>query len=80
MKKFLCTFLLIAALAGSAFAGSINVGLLTQLNMTQTEFQTYMDAALSSGLWTMFTSDNRDPAFFVFYDSLLTMQMALNKG
>lgn len=80
MKKFLCTFLLIAALAGSAFAGSINVGLLTQLNMTQTEFQTYMDAALSSGLWTMFTTDNRDPAIFVFYDSLMAMQMALNKG
>ena len=35
MKKFLCTFLLIAVFAGSAFAGSVNVGLLTQLNMTQ---------------------------------------------
>ena len=80
MKKFLCAFLLVAILAGSAFAGSINVGLLTQLNMTQSEFQTYMDAALSSGLWTMFTTDDRDPAIFVFYDSMIAMQMALNKG
>ncbi len=80
MKKFLCAFLLVAVLAGSAFAGSINVGILTQLNMTQSEFQNYMDAALSSGLWTMFTTDDRDPAFFVFYDTLVAMQMALNKG
>lgn len=80
MKKFLCAFLLVAVLAGSAFAGSVNVGLLTQLNMTQSEFQTYMDAALSSGLWTMFTTDDRDPAIFVFYDSMIAMQMALNKG
>lgn len=28
----------------------------------------------------MFTTDNRDPAIFVFYDSLIAMQMALNKG
>lgn len=79
MKKFLCAFLLIALFAGSACA-DINVGLLSQLNMTQAEFQTYMDAALSSGLWTMFTAGDREPAIFVFYDSLVALQMGLNKG
>lgn len=79
MKKFLCAFILIALFAGSACA-DINVGLLSQLNMTQAEFQTYMDAALSSGLWTMFSAGDREPAIFVFYDSLVAMQMGLNKG
>ena len=64
-KKFLCAFILIALFAGSACA-DINVGLLSQLNMTQAEFQTYMDAALSSGLWTMFSAGDREPAIFVF--------------
>ena len=79
MKKFLCAFILIALFAGSACA-DINVGLLSQLNMTQAEFQTYMDAALSSGLWTMFSAGDREPAIFVFYDSLVAMQMGLDKG
>lgn len=79
MKKFLCAFLLVALFAGSSFA-DVNVGLLTQLNMSQAEFQTYMDAALSSGLWTMFTADNKEPAVFVFYDSMTAMQLGLNKG
>lgn len=79
MKKFLCAFLLIALFSGSACA-DVNVGLLTQLNMSQAEFQTYMDAALSSGLWTMFTAGEKEPAIFVFYDSMIAMQMALNKG
>ena len=79
MKKFLCAFILIALFAGSACA-DVNVGLLSQLNMTQAEFQTYMDAALSSGLWTMFSAGDREPAIFVFYDSLVAMQMGLNKG
>lgn len=79
MKKFVCAFLLIALFAGSACA-DINVGLLSQLNMTQAEFQTYMDAALSSGLWTLFSAGDREPAIFVFYDSLVAMQMGLNKG
>lgn len=48
--------------------------------MSQAEFQTYMDAALSSGLWTMFTAGEKEPAIFVFYDSMIAMQMALNKG
>ena len=79
MKKFLCAFILIALFAGSACA-DVNVGLLSQLNMTQAEFQTYMDAALSSGLWTIFSAGDREPAIFVFYDSLVALQMGLNKG
>ena len=66
--------------AGGAWADSHNVGLLTQLNMTQAEFQTYMDAALSSDLWTLFTAEDSNPAFFVFYDSLVAMQLGLDKG
>ena len=81
MKKLLCVFLLASMIfAGAASATSHNVGLLTQLNMTQAEFQTYMDAALSSGLWTLFTAEAADPAFFVFYDSLVAMQLGLDKG
>ncbi len=79
MKKFLCVLVMLTCFVGASYA-DVNVGLLTQLNMTQAEFQTYMDAALSSGLWTLFSASNREPAIFVFYDSLIEMQMALNKG
>ena len=77
MKKFLCTFLLIAALAGSAFAGSINVGLLTQLNMTQSEFQTYIDAALSSGLWTNPGAAEPEAVKFEKFDGAETLKVAV---
>ena len=80
MKKLLCVFMLTALLAGNAAAGVHNVGLLTKLNSTQEEYQTYMDAALSSGLWTLFTVESTDTAFFVFYDSLIAMQLGLNSG
>lgn len=81
MKKLLCALLLASVFfAGAASADSHNVGLLTQLNMTQAEFQTYMDAALSSGLWTLFTAEDSNPAFFVFYDSIVAMQLGLDKG
>ena len=82
MKKWLCALMLVAFFAGTSAAKDRNVGLLTQLNMTQEEFQTYMEAALSSGLWTLFSTgdDSKDQAIFVFYDSLTAMQLGLNKG
>lgn len=79
-KKLFCALLMAMFLASGAAAKDHNVGLLTQLNMTQKEFQAYMDAALSAGLWTLFTAGDKDPAFFVFYDTLTAMQMGLDRG
>ena len=78
MRKLLCAFLLVTLFVGTAAARVHNVGLLTQLNSTQEEFQAYMDAALSAGMWTLFTAGDKEPAFFVFYDSMITMQLGLN--
>ena len=75
-----CVFAL-GAFSVEASAGEThNVGLLTKLNSTQEEYKVYMDAALSSGLWTLFTVESQSTAFFVFYDSLIAMQMGLNSG
>lgn len=80
MRKWLCAILLVVLFAGTSAARVHNIGLLTQLNMTQEEFQTYMDAALSAGLWTMFSTGGEETAFFVFYDSLNAMQLGLDRG
>ena len=80
MKKLLCALMLIALLAGSAAAGTHRVGILSELNMTEEEFQTYMDAALASGSWTIFSTVELEPVSFKFYNSLIALQMALNAG
>ncbi|MBQ9566092.1 MAG: transporter substrate-binding domain-containing protein [Synergistaceae bacterium] len=80
MRKLLCVLALVMLFVGTSAARVHNVGLLTQLNVTQEEFQTYMEAALSAGLWTMFSAGDKEPAFFVFYDSMTAMQLGLNKG
>ena len=79
MKKLLCSLLLVAVLAGSA-AGQHRVGLLSKLNMTQEEFQAYMDTARSEGNWTLFSTAEPEPESFVFYDSLQAMLMGVNAG
>ncbi|MBQ7570470.1 MAG: transporter substrate-binding domain-containing protein [Synergistaceae bacterium] len=82
MKKLL-VLILVLVFASSAFAASetVNVGLLTELNITEAEFNAYMDAALKAGLWTVFTEDeNSRTANFVFYDTLVALQLGLNKG
>ena len=82
MKKLLA-LVLVLVFASSAFAVSetVNVGLLTELNMTEAEFNAYMDAALKAGLWTLFTEEESSrTANFVFYDTLVALQLGLNKG
>ena len=82
MKKLL-VLILVLVFASSAFAASetVNVGLLTELNMTEAEFNAYMDAALKAGLWTLFTEEESSrTANFVFYDTLVALQLGLNKG
>ena len=82
MKKLL-VLILVLVFASSAFAASetVNVGLLTELNITEAEFNAYMDAALKAGLWTVFTEDESSrTANFVFYDTLVALQLGLNKG
>lgn len=89
MKKLL-VLILVLVFASSAFAASetVNVGLLTELNITEAEFNAYMDAALKAGLWTLFTEeeendteeDDSKTANFVFFDTLVALQLGLNKG
>ena len=82
MKKLL-VLILVLVFASSAFAASetVNVGLLTELNITEAEFNAYMDAALKAGLWTLFTEEESSrTANFVFYDTLVALQLGLNKG
>lgn len=82
MRKFLPALLTVIFSAGVSFAGVLNVGILTQLNTTKDEFQTFMDGALNAGLWTRHDSgiEGADTAMFVFYDSLAAMILGLERG
>ncbi len=79
MRRLLCALSLILVLTGTAAAGH-RVGLLSKLNMSRSEFQTYMDAAKEKGDWTLFTTGEKEPVTFVFFDSLTAMLLGLNAG
>ena len=82
MKKLLALILvLVFASSACAVSETVNVGLLTELNITEAEYNAYMDAALKAGLWTLFAEEEIGRTLnFVFYDTLAALQIGLNKG
>lgn len=80
-KRFIFTAVLLCAVmlfAGTSFAAETKVGVLSKLNMTEQEFQNFSAALQASGRNKIFSAEHYDS--LVFYDSLLSMQMALNAG
>ena len=77
---FAMSFVLVFASCSFA-ADTVKVGVLSKLNMTPEEFKALVADALASGETKMFSLVGKKPEVtFVFYDSLVTLQMALNKG
>lgn len=81
MKKVLCALAAVAFVASFAFAAVFmtpRVGFLTRLNTSETEFASIIQNAESTSGWHLFS--NRHELYGVkFFDSLLTMQMALGR-
>lgn len=62
-------------------SGNVKIGVISKLNMTEEDFKMMIDSARSSGRSRTFSlNGNRGEVTFAFYDSLTTLQMALNKG
>lgn len=73
---------IISILAGTPYAADHNIGHLSKLNMTPEEFTQFNNSNVAQGKVAVFTG-TEDPSIkhmHVFYDSLLSMQMALNAG
>ena len=82
-KRFIFTAVFLCAVmlfAGTSSAAETKVGLLSKLNMSEQEFQNFSEALQASGRNKIFSSEQYDAIKLVFYDSLLSMQMALNAG
>jgi polar amino acid transport system substrate-binding protein len=86
MRKILCVILsLVLILSGCAYAENdnknepIEIGFLTRLRTSETEFFRLMLSSWATKGWAIFGGDHSvDSARF--YDSLTLMQMALSKG
>ncbi len=82
VKKVLFALAAVAVAASFAFAAVIltpRVGFLTRLNTSETEFARIIQNAESTTRWHLLS--NRHELYGVkFFDSLMTMQMALNRG
>ena len=82
VKKVLCALAAVALVASCAFAAVFmtpRVGFLTRLNTSETEFAQIIQNANSTTGWHLLS--NRHELYGVkFFDSLMTMQMALNRG
>ena len=82
-KRFIFTAVILCAVmlfAGTSFAAVTKVGALSKLNMSEQEFQNFVEALQASGRNKIFSAGQYDVFIPVFYDSLLSMQMALNAG
>ena len=78
-KKLFCALiiaLIMAGCASSAVIFSTRIGYLTRLNTTEDEFKSIITKAGRTSDWSIFTS-NHEMFGVKFYDSLMTMQMAL---
>ena len=83
MKKFFLAILTVVLMAGCAWAADdvLRFGQLTKLNITPEEFQRRATSALSEGHIQEFRKQAvPEERSFKFYDSLMTMLLALNKG
>ncbi|MBQ9419479.1 MAG: transporter substrate-binding domain-containing protein [Synergistaceae bacterium] len=87
-KILLSVMVVVLALTSCAFAGvpasqgDVKIGVLSKLNMTKEDYKLLVDSARSSGKFKTFSlgGAGRGEVTFAFYDSLNTLQMALNKG
>ena len=70
----------LALLAVSASAAQRKIGHLSYLNITSEQFKNVVDAENVKGTTKHFTSGEAYDSVFLFYDSLTSMQMALNAG
>ena len=83
MKKLLSAFFVVLLFVGAASAEVYKVGFLSRLNMTEEEFQEFVNARNNSVLSKIFSSENTNNCKDIkvrFYNSLMTMQMALDAG
>ncbi len=64
--------------AGTSFAYMTKVGSLAMLNSTEEDAQKSAAEQFSSGAVTLFMTERYDMITYVFYDSLMSVQMALN--
>ena len=82
VKKVLCAAALVLLAVSIAFGAAISstsVGFLARLNTSETEFARIIQNADSTTGWHLLS--NRHELYGVkFFDSLLTMQMALSRG
>ena len=79
MKNFLCFLFaaLIFIFPVSAFAEDYNVGVLEQLNMNEDDYRKFVLDRRNSVGWDFLSHGDEK---FIYYSSLVTMQMALNAG
>ena len=78
IKKFLCVAIIL--IASCAFADEVDkVGLLARLKTTPEEFYMLMKNSWANKGWVILGGDHTTSKA-VFYDSLIQMQMALNRG
>jgi polar amino acid transport system substrate-binding protein len=67
--------------AGELLRNDVKVGVLSKLNTTPEEFKALLADAREAGKAKIFSlAGSKGEVTFVFYDSLVTLQMALNKG
>lgn len=82
MKKLLCVLAVLTLAAAAANAGAVNsvsIGFLTRLNTSESDFANIIQNSDKLTGWNLFS--NRHELYGVkFYDSLMTMQMALGNA
>lgn len=76
MKKFLSVFIFVLSFATCSFAQS-KVGVLAQLNMSEEEYENFVIEGRGTVGFSFLSHGNEK---FRYYDSIITMQMALNAG
>ena len=79
MKRIILCLCLILGLASGAWADDDTVGFLTRLKTTPDEFFTLMKTSWATQGWTIVGGDH-STSKAKFFDSLMLMQMALNRG
>ena len=78
MKKFLClVFVLIFSASAFAAGDKFTVGVLAQLNMSEKEYDNYVRESRENVGFSFYVHPEDNTRY---YDSLMTMQLALNAG
>ena len=82
MKKLLSILILVLIFSGSAFAAGHKVGMISHVNSTEEEFKTFTEELRAKGSVRFFSAVHTadEVPSFVFYDSFISMLMAINAG